>query len=320
MQREVLQVVETAQSVYFMTIVYEEGDIGSAKGNVYSFSGERRPGNVPTQVLATNDSLRVMWVSPSGALWIASADGNVGTTAVVSWPTPAGRPVDYAPMGGSPAWSVTSLPRVRATGLPPNVTALWGTADDDVLAGTYGGHIYHWDGASWKQVHDGPDNGEETVRAFGGLSRSDVFAVAAGATILHFDGGRWLRMPLPGASNGSEVFTAVSALPGGDVLISGVGSQGRLLHGTAAGLSEFGRYPLQLMDMATIGDQVLFATADGAAERFGRDVRMIKPNFRPASICRGIGRLFFIEAAQEAPRYIEFDPSKSDAPWWRFSF
>jgi len=319
LQREILQVVETARSVYFMTIVYEEGDIGSAIGNVYAFPGERTPGIVPTQVLATNDSLRVMWASPSGALWVASADGHVGTTAAVSWPS-AGRGADYQTMGGSPAWSATSLPRVRATGLPPNVTALWGTADDDVHAGTYGGHIYRWDGTAWQQVHEGPDDGNETIRAFGGTSPRDVFAVAAGATLLHFDGSAWRRMPLPGAPNGSEVLTAVSALPGGDVLIAGVGGQGRLLHGTAAGLAEFGRYPLQLIDMGVVGDRVLFATGDGVAERFGRDVRMIKSSFRTATMSRGIDRLFFIEPAQDGPRYIEFDPRKGDAPWWRFTF
>src|SRR5687768_7280223 len=59
LQQEILQVVETAQSVYFMVIVYDEGDIGSAVGNVFAFSGERQPGIVPTQLLVTNDTLRV---------------------------------------------------------------------------------------------------------------------------------------------------------------------------------------------------------------------------------------------------------------------
>lgn len=319
MSSEILQVVETRDSVFLMFIDYEEGDIASAVGHVYAFSGERQPGIKPQQVLATNDALRVMWASPAGRLWVGSANGHVGTNAPVSWPAPA-RGADYLTLGNSPRWSVASLPPVRATRLPPNVTALWGTGDDDVYAGTYGGHIYRWDGASWQQVYDGPDDGDETIRAFGGSSPRDVFAVAAGATILHFDGSAWRRMPLPGAPNGSEVFTAVSALPGGDVLIAGVGDQGRLLHGTAAGLAEFGRYPLQLIDMAVLDDRVLFATGDGVAERFGRDIRMIKSTFRTASMSKGIERLFFIEPAQEGPRYVEFDPRKVDAPWWRFTF
>ena len=46
LQQEILQVVETAQSVYFMAIVYDEGDIGNAVGNVFAFSGARQPGIV----------------------------------------------------------------------------------------------------------------------------------------------------------------------------------------------------------------------------------------------------------------------------------
>ena len=92
----------------------------------------------PVQVLATNDTLRTMWASPQGSLWVASASGSVGTTAEVSWPSPTSG-ADYKTMGPSPEWHVTDLPRVKISGLRPNVTALWGTSDSDVYAGTYGG-------------------------------------------------------------------------------------------------------------------------------------------------------------------------------------
>ncbi len=274
---------------------------------------------MPTQVLATHDSLRVLWASSSGALWVASAHGFVGTTAKVSWPA-AGGGVEYLTLGGSPAWTATALPPVRRSKLPPNVTALWGTSDEDVHAGTYGGHLYHWDGVAWTQVHDGPGNGRETVRAFGGSGRKDVFAGAADGTLLHFDGSAWTRLPLPGAPNGHETVTGIVGRTAGEVVISAAGDQGRLLHGTAGALAEVGRYPQRLIDMVAVGESLYFATGDGVAELVGRNVTMIK-SFRTATMRRrAFGRLFVIEPAPDAPRFAEYDPRKPDAPWWRYTF
>jgi hypothetical protein len=318
-QREILQVVETGESVYFMTIVYPEGDIGSAVGHVYAFDASRRQGVAPTQVLATNDSLRVMWASPAGSLWVASADGFVGTTAKFSWPNPPGG-VEYLPMGGAPQWSVAALPRVKQTNLPPNITALWGTSDEDVHVGTYGGHIYHWDGIAWQQVRDGPGSGNETIRAFGGRSRRDVFAGAADSALLHFDGNAWVQLQLPGAPNGHETITGIAVMEPSEVLISASGDQGRLIHGSAAALAELGRYDVRLIDMAVLAGRVFFATGDGVAELSGRNVSMIKSNFRTATLSSGRDRLFVIEAAQQGPRFAEYDPRKADAPWWRYTF
>jgi len=209
---------------------------------------------------------------------------------------------------------------VRQTKLPPNVTAIWGTSDEDVHVGTYGGHIYHWDGVTWSQVYEGPGEGNETIRALGGSSQKDVFAGAAGSTLLHFDGTAWTRLQLPGAPNGHETVTGIAAKKPGEVVISASGDQGRLLHGSASALAELGRYPLQLIDMAALGDRLLFATGDGVAELSGRNVAMIKSNFRTATLSAGIGRLFIIEPAPESPRFAEYDPRNADAPWWRYTF
>lgn len=313
-QSEILQVAEASGAVYFLRIDYEEGDIASAIGHVFRVFDTRAEGEVPVQMLATNETLRTLWTSPSGALWTASADGVVGTTASVRWPAPASG-ADFLAMNASPPWTACDLPRIRSSRLPPNVTALWGTSDADVYAGTYGGHVYRWDGKSWTQSVDGPGDGNGTIRAFGG-SPGDVFAVGAQASILHFDGTVWRTLNPPGPANGHEGFTAVHRLPGGDVLIAGSGDEGRLLHGTSAGLTELGRYGIELVDMAALGDRVLFATGDGVAELFERDVRMIKSSFRTASVSSGIGRLFFIEPAQDYPGFVEYDPRHADAPWW----
>ena len=130
MSSEILSVAETPRAIYLLFIDYEEGDIASAIGHVHTVPGTRGDNVDPTQVLATNDTLRTMWASPSGAIWVASADGNVGTTAKVKWAAAAAG-VDYMTVEG-PKWSVTTLPRLKTSKLPPNVTALWGTSDNDV--------------------------------------------------------------------------------------------------------------------------------------------------------------------------------------------
>jgi hypothetical protein len=315
---EILQVVETGGAVYFLRIDYEEGLIADAIGHVFRTEGKRAEGEVPKQVLATNDTLRTLWASPQGSLWVASSKGSVGTTAKVRWPRPASG-ADYLTMAG-PKWSVTDLPRVKATGLLPNVTALWGTGDSDVYAGTYGGHIYRWDGAAWTQSFEGPGDGRGTIRNFGGAPKN-VFAVGAEATILHFDGRQWRSLAVPGPPNGSEVFTAVHLQPKGDVLITGSGDEGRLLSGSAkGGFVEFNRSAIDLIDMAALGDRILFCTGDGVAELVGRKVKMVKDTFQTITMSAGENRLFFIEPGQEHPAFVEYDPRQGEDAWWGMEY
>jgi hypothetical protein len=317
-KREILQVVET-DGLYLLRIDYEEGDIGSAIGHVFWSAGKRQQGEALSPVLGTNEPLRVLWASPSGSLWVASANGSIGTTAAVNWAVPTSG-ADYLTLGASPKWTATDLPRVRATRLPPNVTALWGTSDTDVHAGTYGGHIYRWDGRVWNQVFDGPGRGGATIQAFGGTA-DDVYAVGKEDTILHFDGTGWRPLLARVPTNGHELLTGVLRMPEGQVLISCSGDVGRLLCGSAAGgFAEFGRYPIHLIGMAQLGERILFVTGDGIAELIDRDVTMIKSTFKTASISPGRQRVFLIEPAQAQPQFIEFDPSVTAAPWWRMQY
>ncbi|WP_431286624.1 hypothetical protein [Roseateles chitinivorans] len=318
MQQEIHQVAETSQAIVFMTLVYEEGDIGSAIGNVYQIPPDRDSEDMPTQLLATNDTLRVMWTSPSGHLWVASADGRVATTAPTGWQAPADGS-QYNTLAGA-TWSVTALPRERGDGTPPNVTAIWGSADDDVHVGTFGGHLYRWDGRSWTQVRDGDGSSYQTIRAISGHGRDDVFAVGARDTLLHFDGSAWTSLAVPGAPNAGDALNGIACLADGSTLICATGDQGRLLHGSSAGFSELGRYPVQLVGIAVVDDKVLFATGNGVAELVGRDVRMIKETFQTSGVTAGLGRAFFIEPAVPELQFVELDPRNGDAPWWRYGF
>ena len=177
---EVLEVVARKKELIVLAIVYDEGDIGAAVGQLFAEQADRAlRGGTPQQLLSTNDTVRHLWISPTGSLWVASADGNVGTTAACKWPAPRRADLRYRGQASTQKWSVTSLPALQATGLPPSITALWGTSDSDVHAGAYGGHIYHWDGRAWTQLINGPGDGRGTIRAIRGSAPDDVFAVGA---------------------------------------------------------------------------------------------------------------------------------------------
>ncbi|MET0348976.1 MAG: hypothetical protein ABW067_04220 [Rhizobacter sp.] len=316
-QAEIVNVVQTAEWLYLLYINYEEGDVASAVGSVYRVrAGGPDATDRLERVLGTGDTLRSLWLSPEGNLWVSSADGFVGTTASVPWTIPSGLTYDTE---AGPTWSATALPRLRADGLRPNITTLWGTGDNDVFAGTYGGHIYHWNGQDWRQAHDAGPDYTVTLLAFGGTGPHDVFAVGTGGTLLHFDGQGWRPLQVPGAP-ANETLTAVAPLPDGTVFISASGNAGRLLHGTAAALTEFTTTPLSLVDMATLGDRVLFATGDGVGELFGKDIQVIKSNFKTSRLSAGLGRVYFIEPARPTPSFIVHDPADTEGQWWRTEF
>jgi len=312
----IMAVAETESCVWFIELAYEEADGGHAVGSVYVSPAKDQPGQVPRQSLATNDSLSTIWASSSGSVWVGSADGRIATTAAVQWP-PVGSDVIYKSKDPSVPWTATALPPVRGTGTPPNVTALWGTDDQHVFAGTYLGHIYFWNGQQWTQIHQGQVKGGGTIKAFDGSSSTDVFAVADNGVILHFDGNTWQQQTILGDSNGNESFTGIHALPDGHVVISANGRQGRLVHGTRDGLTELTRTPLQLTALVGLGERILLATGDGVAELFGMEVRMVKSNFHTVTAWPGRGRVFFVEPTQGVPSYIQHDPRSEDRPWIR---
>lgn len=319
---EVLEVFARSKELIVLAIVYEEGDIGAAVGQLFAEQADRaRRGGTPKQLLSTNDTVRQLWVSPTDSLWVASADGNVGTTAACKWSAPRRADLLYRGLASTPKWSVTSLPALQATGLPPSITALWGISDSDVHAGAYGGHIYHWDGRAWTQLFNGPGNGRGTIRAIRGGAPDDVFAVGANSTVLHFDGKRWQPVRLPIPPDEDIAMTGIRPLAKHEVLLSGMADEGGVLfHGSSRGLTEFGRFPFQLVDMADQADRTLFATDQGVGELFGREIRLIKTNFKAVTVQASGNRWFFIEPAQQQPSYVEYDPADSEGEWMRMEY
>ncbi|MGN8084009.1 WD40/YVTN/BNR-like repeat-containing protein [Variovorax atrisoli] len=319
MQREINQVAETTEGIAFMGLAYPAGDVGAAVGSLYRLAPGSKAGDQAVHILSTNDALRVLWVSPADSLWVGSADGRVGTTASTGWAAAEGD-LAYEALNGGPAWTVSTLPRDRVKGLLPNITAMWGSADDDVHVGVHGGHLYHWNGKQWTQTRDGDGTADQTIRTIRGHAADDVYAVGAVGTLLHYDGQRWRNLPIPGTPTEGESLGGIALLPDRTVMVCASGVHGRLLRGNAAGFTEFGRYPMQLNSVAALGDRLLFAAWDGVAELFGREVRIVKDNFKTAGAFEGRGRVFFTEPAAPRMQYIVHDPANQATPWTRSKF
>jgi hypothetical protein len=316
LEDEITHVIDTAKGLVFLSLTSDDDD-DAPVGALFRIDAKDKTGEAK-EILTTNETLSALWASPKGHLWVGCADGRVATTAAVGWGG-SSDDADYREHNGCPAWQVATLPPDSLENLPPNVTVIWGSADDDVHVGAHGGHLYHWNGKTWRQTREGDGTAYQTIGDIKGHGRDSAFAIGARDLLLHFDGQQWRELPTPGAPNESETLGGIALLKDGSVLICTAGDEGRLLHGGAAGFTEFGRYPLQLNDVATLGDRVLFAIWDGVAELTGRDVKVVKSNFLTAGAFEGKGRVFFTEPDSPGLHFIVHDP-KDAAPWQRKNY
>jgi hypothetical protein len=300
-------VAETPACIWFIEQGADVADALNAAGSVYADVHKGAAGTVPKQVLNTNDLLCALWTSPAGGAWVGSASGHVATTARVSWPAAVG--VDYEGKDPLVPWTVTALPAVRSTGLRPNIQALWGLNDHDVIAGCVDGHLYAWDGTSWTQTHDGPGT-IGSIRAVAGTA--EAVYVVGDRGVLRRTATGWQPVAVPADVTGT--FTGVHVVGNTATVSVNERSGGRVLRGTDP-LTELCTTPLPLLALVPVNERVLFAVGDGVAELLDTAVEVIKSNFKTQSAWRGVDGCFFVPPTQDPPMYIRHTPSGAKK-WW----
>jgi hypothetical protein len=310
---EIVAIAPMSTVHYMLFVDYEEGDAGNGVGHVQRTDGARQTTLEP--VLSTNDTLRALWGSPSGAVWTSSEDGNVWTTAGVKWSKARQDDLDSQSFDPSLRWTVTTLPNLRDKGYAPTLGALWGTSDSDVFVAAAGGHIYQWNGKVWSQTYSAAGG----IRGFAGTGPRNVYAVGENATLLHFDGNAWGPMQSPAEAVPGETFTGCCIGPDAALLVCSL--QGRLLHGSAGGLNVLGRADeLQFRGIATLDNRVVLTAGPAGVVEFAEQAFVpLRSTFHALSVTPGRGKLFFLDASAEAT-YVEYDPADSAEPWWRISF
>ena len=311
---EIVDIAETERALYLLLVEYEQGDGGNGVGHVHRTDGHRN--TVLEGVLSTNDTLRAMWVSPSGAIWLTSEGGNVWTSAGVQWPRPKDPDLDFKSYDAALRWNVTTLPNLEKEGYSPNLGVIWGTDDANVFAAAFGGHIYYWNGKTWRQIYTAAG----TIRAFSGTSAQNILAVGENSTLLHFNGTTWRDLHNPDDSTDYHLFTGACYASDGSVYICSQG--GTVLHGSASGLTVLVQNDdIQLMGLVFLGDRLLFAAGSkGVAEFTNSTIVVIRSTFDAVFVKAGKRRSFFLEGASTETGYIEYDPENKKAPWWGITF
>jgi hypothetical protein len=144
-------------------------------GRVYSITRARGVSYVVAHaadqarsVYETPDTLRGLWVSPSGAIHAAGKKHH--TNASGAW---ASKPTNAAP-----------------------IYALWGAADDDVFAGSADGELVRWRGGAWAAIAQLA----ETIFGVHGTGAGDVHVCGDGL-LAHFDGTAVTARDLPSGAH-----------------------------------------------------------------------------------------------------------------------
>jgi hypothetical protein len=303
------------EDLFFLTTIYDQADPMNASGQVYKhpIDGTGRP----DLILSVNEGLSMLWASPEGSLWVGSSDGNVWTTAPVAFPPHRGTRLAFDTPDPSYAWSVTTLPDMRAKHRPPNITTLWGTSDRQVFAATFEGTIYIWDGMTWAEMDTGVTSGLNEVH---GSAIDDVYCVGHDAVILHYDGRIWRQVKPPQELPPWAVLTGVRSTGLGGASI--VENKGKVLEGNRQGFRVTAEADVTWTGIAHFQDRWILAAGPGGVwEMTQAGLASIKPNLSVVDVFEAGDLLVFVEGDQDPrPAIVVFQPGNADSPWSRWEF
>ena len=308
-----IQAQGRSDAIYLIQTSYWESDAMNAVGQLVK-SGYGIDGKV-TCVLNTSDALSPLWCSPEADLWIGSAWGNVWTTANIEVPPLDLGDITYTEVDPGFHWTVSKLPVAEGIKYSPNVTALWGTANSNVIAGTFEGAIYHWNGRAWVQTLRG---NRECINKIHGSSSTDVYAVGEKGAIFHYDGTAWTRLPYPEGAGQNDGLTGVRSIGPEEAFICG--RSGRVLHGNRNGFEILATAPAPLYGIAYFHSQLYLAAGNGGVwQLVGSQPKQIKDTFKSVGVFEVGPELVFVEPVQATPSYILHNPDAS-RPWVRITY
>ena len=278
-------------------------DPSDASGAVVRFaiSSDEASGSAS---LTTNDSLQRIWASPAGNLWLGSARGRVWTTAALDWDPKKIRGLSWEASDPDYEWKAVELPGTN------QITAIYGSSDQDVHVGTAAGSVLHWNGAEWRQTLG--DNTQAITRVHGAAA-GDVWAVGDNGLVLHFDGRSWQRQALPGKA-AQENLTGVWASAEQVHICS---SGGAIWTGDATRLTHVGSFPYMLHGVVEFAGKVFLAGGDdGVCVLQGKKVEVERDTFFAVGVYALNGRLAFLQALQDPPAVVIHDPKQEDDNAW----
>jgi hypothetical protein len=85
---------------------------------------------------------------------------------------------------------VPGMSSIPVRNFADSVVRLWGTRDNDIWVIGNGGHISHYNGATWQTV---PSGTSDNLSGIFGFSDKDVWVVGDAGSVLRWDGVEWKR-------------------------------------------------------------------------------------------------------------------------------
>jgi len=141
---------------------------------------------------------------------------------------------------------------------PHQISALWGSAADNVFAVGLEGMILRWNGSAWAPMTSGTT---VSLNAIWGSGPNDVYTAGNGGTVLHFDGTSWN----PVSVVAGLTFTSVTGLGPDDVFLGG--TTGFLYHFDGTHWSPVRRQTNGFLRRLAAAGDTLFVAEDGGIIR-----------------------------------------------------
>jgi nitrite reductase/ring-hydroxylating ferredoxin subunit len=289
-------------SRYSLLTFYDEADPINAVAQLVE-TADGGDGAPTRCVLNTAHPVDTLWRSPSGALWLGSADGHVFTTAPTGWqPAPS---ADFDDAGSGLNWRVSRLPLLQTLLHNPVITSLAGRGDQDVFVGTSNGSIYRWQGNEWRETTTGLD--DEIVR-FAVKPDGVVFALGGSASLFVLEGEVWRRVVVPGTR--SAILTGGAFASDGSLIVcSNKGAVFRVADGAARQIAQANG---SFYNIVMLGDRAILAGDPIGAWQLTPDGTLapLRETFGAVNLIEAAGKLHFVLSEQDdGPGFAVYEPA-----------
>ena len=246
-----------------------------------------------------------MWSSPKGGLWVVDDQGDVFTSATVSFDKPPYKLLKFDSGNSDVRWQVTEAFKGQLNGI-------WGTSNSNVWVTSFAGPVLNWNGKTWQQ-YELP----EAPNAIDGSCDSDVYVVGYHGNIHHFNGNIWSKISVPKSVKQDDAFTDVKVIS--EKLVYITGRSGALLVGNAKdGFTDKGDPSYSWYGVGSLDNRIFLAGGQaGIFELIDDDFVCLKDKGYPVGVFETPNKIHFIPAEQQPePWYVTYQP-KEEREWIR---
>lgn len=276
------------------------------------------------RIFYNGDSIYDVWISPAGDIWLSSSYGNIYTTADVTFPespVTSNYNLDYPDVKDSGYnWKMYTL------GAVVSADTIWSPDGKHIFIGTYGGHIFYWDGTTWtKQETPTSLHKGKYIYQIAGSGVNNALAIGdLGSALHHYDGKTWETTTFDVEKHGRIAPHGLLQHPDGYCYIA---CEGGLVWKTRDGRQlelAIENPDLDFIGMAYAHDTLILAAGEKGVFAFkDEQLENIRNTFPAMSISGSGNQVVFIRPEKETAdkitvAYAIFSDSP-ERPWYGYS-